>query len=71
MTLLVWMRIDLCFDLKVLVPRLLQTHRMSGRYERHWTPVHLDVHVGDLAKARKRAIRAGAIEEQIFMNPGH
>jgi predicted enzyme related to lactoylglutathione lyase len=41
------------------------------RYERHWTPVHLDIHVQDLAKARKRAVRAGAIEEQVFNNPEH
>jgi predicted enzyme related to lactoylglutathione lyase len=41
------------------------------RYERHWTPVHLDIHVEDLAKARKRAVQAGAIEEQVFMNPEH
>lgn len=39
------------------------------RYERHWTPVHLDIHVEDLAEARKRAVRAGAIEEQVFVNP--
>ena len=41
------------------------------RYERHWTPVHLDIHVEDLAQARARAVRAGAIEEQVFVNPEH
>lgn len=41
------------------------------RYERHWTPVHLDIHVDDLAQARERVVRAGGIEEQVFMNPEH
>ena len=41
------------------------------RYKRHWTPVHLDVHVPNLAKARERAVRAGAIVEQVFENPEH
>ncbi len=41
------------------------------RYERHWTPVHLDIHVEDLTKARQRVVRAGAMEEQVFVNPEH
>lgn len=32
------------------------------RYLRHWTPVHIDV-VDDLAKAKARAIKAGANQE--------
>ena len=41
------------------------------RYERHWTPVHLDIHVDDLAEARERAVKAGAVVEQSFVNPEH
>jgi predicted enzyme related to lactoylglutathione lyase len=41
------------------------------RYERHWTPVHLDIHVENLTVARERAVAAGAIAEQIFENPEH
>ncbi len=41
------------------------------RYERHWTPVHLDIHVEDLTAARARAVRAGAVEEQVFENAEH
>jgi len=41
------------------------------RYERHWTPIHLDFHVEDLARARELAVRAGAVEEQVFENPEH
>jgi predicted enzyme related to lactoylglutathione lyase len=37
-------------------------HRRS--YERHWTPVHLDVVVDDVEEATQRAIKAGAILEQ-------
>jgi predicted enzyme related to lactoylglutathione lyase len=41
------------------------------RYDRHWTPVHLDFHVDDLAAALDRAVKAGAIKEQYFENPEH
>ena len=40
-------------------------------YKRHWTPVHLDIHVPDLSAARARAVQAGAVEEQVFENPEH
>jgi predicted enzyme related to lactoylglutathione lyase len=33
-------------------------------YERHWTPVHLDVVVDDIDRALARATRAGAQVEQ-------
>jgi len=41
------------------------------RYERHWTPVHLDIHVDDLDVALSQAIGAGAKQEQVFKNPEH
>jgi predicted enzyme related to lactoylglutathione lyase len=41
------------------------------RYERHWTPVHIDVHVDDFEGALARALGAGATQEQIFENPKH
>jgi len=43
----------------------------TRRYERHWTPVHLDVHVDDLNAALAKAIAAGAKQEQLFENPEH
>lgn len=43
----------------------------SRRYERHWTPVHLDIHVGDLKSALAKAIAAGATQEQLFENTEH
>jgi predicted enzyme related to lactoylglutathione lyase len=33
-------------------------------YARHWTPVHLDFVVGDVAAARDRAVGAGAVLER-------
>jgi predicted enzyme related to lactoylglutathione lyase len=33
------------------------------RYARHWTPVHIDVVVGDVDAAVERAVRAGATLE--------
>ena len=41
------------------------------RYERHWTPVHLDFHVDDLPAALERAVKAGATKEQSFDHPEH
>jgi predicted enzyme related to lactoylglutathione lyase len=36
---------------------------VARSYARHWTPVHLDFVVDDLAVATERAIRAGARQE--------
>jgi len=43
----------------------------ARRYDRHWTPVHLDIHVDDLHAALAKAIAAGAVREQVFENPQH
>jgi hypothetical protein len=40
------------------------------RYERHWTPVHMDFHVDDFNGSLARALGAGAKQEQLFENPG-
>jgi predicted enzyme related to lactoylglutathione lyase len=37
-------------------------HRRT--YERHWTPIHLDVVVEDIEKAIGRTLEAGAVLEQ-------
>jgi catechol 2,3-dioxygenase-like lactoylglutathione lyase family enzyme len=36
------------------------------RYERHWTPVHIDFHVEDFEAFLAKALNAGAICEQKF-----
>jgi uncharacterized glyoxalase superfamily protein PhnB len=43
----------------------------TRRYERHWTPVHLDLHVKDLHAALTQAEAAGAKREQVFENQEH
>ena len=43
----------------------------TRRYERHWTPVHLDLHVDNLKTALAQALQAGAKQEQLFENPKH
>ena len=40
-------------------------------YDRHWTPVHLDIHVDDLRAALAKALKAGARKEQVFDNDEH
>lgn len=36
---------------------------LQRHYSRHWTPVHLDFVVDDLAAAARRALAAGAVQE--------
>ena len=43
----------------------------TRRYDRDWTPVHLDLHVPDLDAALARAIAAGARQEQVFRDAEH
>jgi uncharacterized glyoxalase superfamily protein PhnB len=45
--------------------------RDKRRYERHWTPVHIDIHVDDFKAALAKAIEAGATREQLFENSEH
>jgi catechol 2,3-dioxygenase-like lactoylglutathione lyase family enzyme len=40
------------------------------RYERHWTPVHIDFHVDDFEAFLARAVNAGAKCEQKFEGGG-
>jgi|SRR5215831_19818045 len=45
--------------------------REKRRYERHWTPVHIDLHVDDLKKTLASALKAGAKQEELFENVEH
>jgi predicted enzyme related to lactoylglutathione lyase len=40
------------------------------RYERHWTPVHIDIHVDDFDAALENAREAGAVCEQLHRRAG-
>jgi predicted enzyme related to lactoylglutathione lyase len=41
----------------------------TRHYERHWTPVHMDLYVDDLKVALANAIKAGARQEELFESP--
>jgi predicted enzyme related to lactoylglutathione lyase len=41
------------------------------RYDRHWTPVHLDFHVDDIKGTLDNAVKAGATTEQFFESAEH
>ena len=41
------------------------------RYERHWTPVHIDIHVDDFEAALAKAQAAGAHCEQLHKRTGY
>lgn len=43
----------------------------TRRYERHWTPVHLDLHVDDFEAALQRAQAAGATCEAVHDGAAH
>ncbi len=40
-----------------------RTSSETRRYSRHWTPVHIDFVVDNIAEATKRALEAGASQE--------
>ena len=46
-----------------LLEKAAGTQHGERRYDRHWTPVHLDFVVDDLAAARDRCVAAGAALE--------
>ncbi len=41
----------------------VSAHPVERHYARHWTPVHLDFVVADLAAAARQALNAGARQE--------
>jgi len=65
------LNVELCLLVKASGSRPSIITNDLRRYERHWTPVHLDIHVDDLRSALARAIEAGAVKEQVFENPEH
>lgn len=41
------------------------------KYERHWTPVHMDFRVDDFEATLEKATNAGAVAEQVHRTPGY
>ena len=66
-----------CGDARIgLVEKQTGTNPAKGsddvrRYERHWTPVHIDFHVDDLEGVLSTLYSAGAICEQRFEGGKH
>ena len=62
---------EICILAKDAGSRPAPSSEDKRHYERHWTPVHLDLHVDDFKAALARALAAGAKQEQLFHNPTH
>ena len=62
---------ELCLLEKSAGSRASSFSEETRHYERHWTPVHLDIHVEDLEAALANALAAGARREQVIGNPEH
>ena len=60
--------LTVCIHQKLKDTRPTPSDAVRG-YERHWTPVHLDIHVDDFDEAVRRAKEAGAVVEQSFSKP--
>jgi predicted enzyme related to lactoylglutathione lyase len=62
---------EICLLEKRAGSRASRRTEETRHYERHWTPVHLDLHVEDLKSALAKAVEAGATQEQVLENPEH
>jgi predicted enzyme related to lactoylglutathione lyase len=65
------LNIELCLLEKAAGTKPSPATVQVRRFERHWTPVHLDFHVDDLRTALARVEASGARREQVFENPEH
>ena len=65
------LNMELCLLEKPAGSRPAPDTNDQRKYERHWSPVHLDFHVDDLDAALKRVVALGAKREQVFENPEH
>lgn len=65
------LNVDLCILEKAAGSQPSPNTKDSRKYERHWTPVHLDISVNDLPAALLRVEALGAKREQVFENPEH
>jgi len=63
--------VNLCLLEKQTGTRASTNTEETRHYERHWTPVHLDIHVDNLEAALRRALDAGAVKEQMHENAKH
>jgi len=65
------LNMDLCLLEKPAGSKPSPATEDHRKFERHWTPVHLDFHVDDLHAALARVEALGAKREQVFEHPDH
>jgi predicted enzyme related to lactoylglutathione lyase len=63
--------VEMCLLEKSARSRASSNTQEMRHYGRHWTPVHLDIHVDDFEGSLAKAVGAGAIQEQVLKNPKH
>lgn len=68
---LLGLNVELCLLEKPSGSRPSPSSIDRRKFERHWTPVHLDFHVDDLHAALERVEALGAKREQVFEHAGH
>ncbi len=64
------LNVELCLLQKDAGSKPSPTTTDRRTFERHWTPVHLDLHVDDLHAALARVEALGAKREQLFEHDG-
>ncbi len=62
---------EICLLEKCAGTRPSSRTQETRRYGRHWTQVHLDIHVDNPKIALAKALAAGAVQEQLFENTEH
>jgi predicted enzyme related to lactoylglutathione lyase len=65
------MNVELCILEKAAGSTPAPNSAATRRYDRHWTPVHLDFHVDDLNAALEQVEACGAKREQVIENTEH
>ena len=65
------LNVELCLLEKQAGSRPAPKTADRRKFDRHWTPVHLDFHVDDLRVALRCVEALGAKREQVFENPEH
>jgi predicted enzyme related to lactoylglutathione lyase len=62
--------VTVCMHAKTTGSKSSSAGAEKRRYERHWTPVHLDLHVVDFDQVLKMVRKAGGVIENEFRTQG-
>jgi predicted enzyme related to lactoylglutathione lyase len=65
------LNVELCILEKTAGSKPSPSTTDRRKFERHWTPVHLDLHVDDLRATLEHVEALGAKREQLFEHGGH